>query len=1078
MVNAQAADKREIRVDELLQDQMKTGINQFGDIQSSLIERANDGVAIIQDDLLVYANSQLGALLGYPVPELLNTEFTRYIHPDELARVVNIYTRRLAGQDVPQVYETAILNGEGQKIEVEVNAGIISYTGRPADFVFVRDISHRKQVEDALRSSEEHFRTLVENLSDMVFIIDEQTRVKYETPSVSRALGYPPGYFIGKKGTEFIHPDDMEAVLNDLDEVVRGENSSIPSEFRMLSASGEWVPVEAVGSNRLAVATVQGLVITVRTISARKQAEEELTRLMEHNQRIVLNVNDGIILQDPDGVITFTNPAAARILGYEYGELEGKHWTDIIPKDEHSKVRSAHKRRGKGVSDSYELQMICKDQRRITAWVNGISLLELDGFSGTMAVFSDITERKLTELRMQRLLEQQIAVNRLALNLGNLTEHDQIFSTTGEMVKSLMDADAFVITLYDARKQSVRSGYTRAFGEVFQAEDLPEFSLGEAGHHIQRTVLTTGEHLTISNYAQFLQEHPHPKELLEQVSPGHRHLLKLIEIYTRSLLAVPMKVGGETIGVVMVHSRQADAYKPEDTELLLALANISAVAIQNASLLEQARQSARQIEQIMQTVPEGMLLLDDDHRVVTVNLAAESYLEELAGYSDDGKLSRLGDKNLESFLLQQPGGIWHEVNAGKHTYEVDSRPILGGPAQTGWVLVIRDVTQERETSRRIQQQDRLATVGQLAAGIAHDFNNIMSTIVLYAQMSNQSPWVSSRDRERMSTIYHQAMHATELIRQILDFSRRSVLERQPLSLRPLIKEQVRMFNRTLAENISIEVEGMAKRCVVNADPTRIQQVLMNLALNARDAMPDGGTLIIGLDLIEVEEGVTPLPEMSPGSWVQLTMSDTGIGIKEDSLPHIFEPFYTTKGIGEGTGLGLAQVYGIVTQHNGYIDVKSTPGSGTTFTIYLPALPKDLSNLPDLDTGPLVRGREETILVVEDSPFTRQALVDSLELLNYRTLTASNGREAMDILSSLSDQVDLVVSDVIMPEMSGLALVREIIDNELDIRIILLTGHFPGKEIETLRNRGLVEVIEKPPNLEKLSEVVGRMLANS
>ncbi len=950
MVDAQAPDKREITGGKALQEQIGSTIDNFGSPPSALIERASDGIAIIQDTLLIYANERLGALLGYEVPELLNTEFTRYLHPDEIERVTNIYYHRLAGQEVPQVYETAIVQRDGRKLEVEINAGIISHGGRPADFIFVRDISQRKQ------------------------------------------------------------------------------------------------------------------------------AEEELTRLMEHNQRIVLNVNDGIVLQDPDGIITFTNPSAARILGYEPGELEGKHWTDIIPKDQHSKVESVHKRRGRGESDSYELQLICKDQRRITAWVNGISMVEQDGFSGTMAVFSDITERKRAELRSRRLLEQQIAVNRLALSLGNLTELDQIFKTTGEMVKSSMDADAFIVTLYDARQQVVRSGYTRAYGEVFEAQDLPEFSLGEAGHTIQRTVLMTGEYLNINDYHEYVLENPIPEGMAERLSPGHRHLLKLIEIYTRSVLAVPMKVSGETIGVVMVHSRQRDTYKQEDIELLLAMANMSAVAIQNASLLEQARQSAEQIELIMQTVPDGMLLLDADRRVVRANRAADSYLSEIAGYAGDGILTSLGDKKLDALLIQQPGGIWHEVSTGNSTYEVDSRPMLGGPARTGWVLVIRDVTQERETSRRIQEQDRLATVGQLAAGIAHDFNNIMSTIVLYAQMSNQSPWVSGRDRERMSTIYNQAMHATELIRQILDFSRRSVLERQPLSLRPLIKEQVRLFDRTLAENISIELEGMTKRCVVNADPTRIQQVLMNLAFNARDAMPDGGILRIGLDLIEVGEGERPLPEMSAGTWVQLSMSDTGIGIEEEALPHIFEPFYTTpRAFGEGTGLGLAQVYGIVSQHNGYIDVKSTPGVGSVFTIYLPALPEDLSNLPDLDTGPLVKGREETILVVEDSPFTRQALVDSLESLNYRTLSAANGREAMDILVNLGNQVDLVVSDVIMPEMSGLALVREIVDRGLDVRIVLLTGHFPGKEMEALRKRGLIEVIEKPPSLEKLSEVVGKLL---
>ncbi len=540
-----------------------------------------------------------------------------------------------------------------------------------------------------------------------------------------------------------------------------------------------------------------------------------------------------------------------------------------------------------------------------------------------------------------------------------------------------------------------------------------------------------------------------------------------------------MNVGGETTGVLTVHSRHPNAYHPEHIEMLSAMANIAAIAVQNAQLLEQARQTAEQIQHILQTVPEGMLLLDDSRRVVTANPAAAGYLALLGGIEVGGVLEQMGGRNLDELIAPQPGGLGQEVSTGGRVFEVAARPLESSPERGGWVLVIREVTLEREVERHNQQQERLATVGQLAAGIAHDFNNIMSTIVLYAQMSAQSPWVPSQDRERMSTIYQQAMHATELIRQILDFSRRAVLERQPLSLRPLVKEQVRLFERTLSENIRIDLAGMDQRCVVYADPTRMQQVLMNLALNARDAMPDGGTLRISLNLIDIPSAqAAPLPEMPPGKWVRLTVADSGVGIDGQDLAHIFEPFFTTKRRGEGSGLGLAQVYGIVSQHDGFIDVLSEPGKGSVFSVYLPALPEDLAGLPDLDTGPLVRGRRQTILVVEDSVFTRQALVDSLEMLNYRTLTASNGRQALDILLERGGEIDLVISDVIMPEMSGLGLVREILDQGISVRTVLLTGHYPGKEMEDLRKRGLIELLDKPPSLEKLSETVGRLLGQA
>ena len=1042
----------------------------------TLVERSMDGIAIVQDTRLVYVNDRLGEILGYSAAELLNTQYIRYAHPDEIQNLSEHYNRRMSGEFAPELYESAVLNRDGERVEVEINAGVITFQDRPADFVFIRDISARKRFELALRRSEEQSRSLIQHLSDMVLVLDEEMRIKFETPSVERVLGYPPGELVGRNGLDLVHPDDLPVVQRDLEEVFRFENTLEPTEFRLRSKTGEWVPVEAVGNNMLEAPAIRGIIITAREITARKAAEKEVLRLKVLNEHIVQGVAEGIVLQDAKGLITFHNPAAAAILGYQPGELDGKHWIDIIPKDQHSLVKAVLKRRKQGVSDRYELPMQCKNGSRIIAWVSGSPRFEEGEFRGVMAVFTDISERKETEVRIRRLLEQQLVINSLSLSLGELTDLNAIYRTTGEMVKNLMDVDAFIVSVWDPHQERIKTGFAYAYGEYFDPQEIPDFVAGEGGDFVFTSTIENNQPQYIADYVQFLAAIGAQGEAPEQLNETHRHLLKLIEIYTRSALAVPMNVGRETIGRMIVHSRHPNAYRQEQIDLLWAMANIAAIAIQNAQLLEQARRSADQIQQILQTVPEGMLLLDDSRRVVTANPAATQYLSLLAGIDVGGVLARLGESELDRLLVPQPGGLWHEVSAGGRVFEVTASPMVSGPAQGGWVLVLREVTHEREVERRNQVQERLATVGQMAAGIAHDFNNIMSTIVLYAQMSIQSPWMTRQDRERMSTIYQQAMHATDLIRQILDFSRRAVLERQPLSLRPLVKEQVRLFERTLVENIRIELDGLDQRCVVYADPTRLQQVLMNLALNARDAMPDGGTLRIGLHLIEIHSPqAAPLPEMAPGKWVRLMVADSGVGIEPQDLAHIFEPFFTTKGRGEGSGLGLAQVYGIVSQHEGFIDVQSEPGKGSVFSIYLPALPEDLTDLPDLDTGPLVRGGQQTILVVEDSLFTRQALVDSLEMLNYRTLTASNGREALDLLLEHNGEIDLVISDVIMPEMSGLGLVREMLDQGIMVRTILLTGHFPGKEMDDLRKRGVVELLDKPPSLEKLSETVGAVL---
>jgi two-component system cell cycle sensor histidine kinase/response regulator CckA len=350
-------------------------------------------------------------------------------------------------------------------------------------------------------------------------------------------------------------------------------------------------------------------------------------------------------------------------------------------------------------------------------------------------------------------------------------------------------------------------------------------------------------------------------------------------------------------------------------------------------------------------------------------------------------------------------------------------------------------------------------------------------------MLSRTEDLSSRDRERLAMVNQQARHATNLIQQIPGFSQRAVLERQPLDLSPLLKEQVKLLERILPENIQINLVYGRDEYTVNADPTRIQQAVMNLALNARDAMPEGGDLRIRLERIRIESRkAAPLPDMEAGEWVQVTVSDTGIGISPNVLLHVFDLFFTTKAPGKGSGLGLAQVYGIVKQHEGEVDVESHVDQGTTFTIYLPALPVHPAELPASEMPPLAEGQGETILVVEDDAAARKALVDSLELLNYRVRSAANGTEALAIIERHddeagreSDRIALVLSDVVMPGMGGIALLRSLRQKGLAMRVVMLTGHPLEEELESLRAQGMIDWLLKPPSLEQLAEVVARAL---
>jgi two-component system cell cycle sensor histidine kinase/response regulator CckA len=256
----------------------------------------------------------------------------------------------------------------------------------------------------------------------------------------------------------------------------------------------------------------------------------------------------------------------------------------------------------------------------------------------------------------------------------------------------------------------------------------------------------------------------------------------------------------------------------------------------------------------------------------------------------------------------------------------------------------------------------------------------------------------------------------------------------------------------------------------------MQQRVMNLAVNARDAMPGGGELHIDLRRIRVvDRKEAPLPEVLLGDWVRVTVKDTGAGIPSDVLPHVFDPFFTTKSPGEGTGLGLAQVWGIAKQHHGHIDVATAVGEGTTFILYLPALAVVEPETEPEEEWAVIQGQGETILVVEDNLAMRQALVDSLELLNYRALQAANGREALTILEEGQKKIALVLSDVVMPEMGGMALFHAMRQRNLLVPVVMLTGHPMAEELGKLQAQGLKAWMLKPPSPEQLAQTLAQAL---
>ena len=567
----------------------------------------------------------------------------------------------------------------------------------------------------------------------------------------------------------------------------------------------------------------------------------------------------------------------------------------------------------------------------------------------------------------------------------------------------------------------------------------------------------------------------------QQVAPGEMLSAILPTVLghgIRSTLAVPISKGKEAIGGLALASSLHRPWSVEDIALVEAIGRQVGGAAERISLLAKTHEQAQQVQQIIRTVPEGMLLLSADHDILLANPAAQEYLAVLGGTAPGERLLQLGNTPLTEMLVLPPTGIGHEVvvEAPVHrVFEVLGQPLEAGPAVGGWVLLVRDVTRERETQTQIQRQNRLAALGQLAGGIAHDFNNILTIINFSAEMSLYESGLPPQLSRDLQAILSAGRKGAELVRQILDFSRRAWLDTRPVDLHAVVREITEILQRTLPENVAVSVEAGPGDFTVHADPTRIQQALMNLALNARDAMPQGGQLRISLNRLHVQAAdEPPAAEMPPGDWVCLVVADTGTGLPAEVLPHLFEPFFTTKPVGQGTGLGLAQVYGIVKQHQGYIAVDTAPDRGTTFRIYLPA--RGISEEeaePESEDQSLPPGHGETILLVEDDEQVRLYCREILESLGYRVLVAENGRAALEVYQAHAP-IDLLLTDLVMPEMSGQELIDLLLKITPQLRTVILTGYTVA-DLEDLRGQGVREIVQKPVAVPTLAQVVRRVL---
>lgn len=812
---------------------------------------------------------------------------------------------------------------------------------------------------------------------------------------------------------------------------------------------------------------------------------EETDRLLVFNENIVQGIQEGIVISDSEGRLTFLNPAAGRILDYNTEELIGQPFISLIHPDQAFSMEKIKKELEEGKVKQFEIEMVRKDGLGLVALISSRPLFnrETGEYEGALSAFIDISDRVKAEKQrdaairdLQHRLDLEKVISSISSQFIRSNDIDKTINETLAEAGKIAGANRaylYKINLDNDIANSTHEWCSEGIPSrrgVYRDLSLRRYSWG-----INRLLID--KVLNIRDISELTDEAAEERQFLAE-----NHIV--------SILGLPIHAGEEMIGFIGFNNALPYVWSEENVTLLRIISELIGTALEKdkadkdrAALLSQIQEQANQIKQTIESVPEGVLLLGPDREIMIENRTAREILTNLGVQElipvDLGGKGALGNSrvfNLDELLGEKEEG-WQEIRSGRYIFEVFVRPITTKPDTGGWILVLRDVTEERDMRARIQQRDRLAAVGQLAAGIAHDFNNIMAVILLYAQLSVQEEYLPTKVGERLDIVIEQSQRATELINQILDFSRSAILVRKPIDLAPLLKEQVKLIKRTLPETIDVEFLLEDGQYQVDADLTRIQQIILNLAVNARDAMPDGGKLRISLSHVLNGDLVTCVTcgSLSIGEWVKLTVADSGVGISENDLPYIFDPFFTTKEPGKGSGLGLAQVYGIVKQHNGHIDVSTNLGNGSEFVIYLPALPATIITRQERDSTVFPYGAGQTILVVEDEEAVRQALVFGLRELSYDPLEACDGFEALEILEKEKDEIRLVLSDIVMPEMGGIQLAIVVKQLYPDIGVILITGYPRDKVSKEIESAGVLALLEKPVNLGKLARTVAEVL---
>jgi two-component system, cell cycle sensor histidine kinase and response regulator CckA len=713
-----------------------------------------------------------------------------------------------------------------------------------------------------------------------------------------------------------------------------------------------------------------------------------------HGGTLIESLPDAVLLH-ADGRILLANAAALRLCGAARPEeLIGRAVRDLVP-SEGAVAALAPAAAGEPGRPGRRLELVRLDGGRVPVDVRAAPVSYM-GRVASLAVVRDVPER----LEAERALRASEALHRVMVE-------------TGPQCVKLVAGDG---TLVDMNPAGLRMIGARSLEQVRGTDilDLVAPAHRQAYRNLLRRVMAGGggklefEVVGLTGARRWLETH-----------------------------AVPLRdADGQVSGMLGITGDITERRHAED--------ELRRSESRYRSLVRGA------LYGIYRSTPEGRLLEANPSLAAMLGYASEAELLEVdwtvAVYADPDERARLMEEYRDADRLDGVEVRWKRKDGSPVTVRLSGR-MLRDPAGklVEYEMIVEDVSARRGLEEQLRQAQKMEAIGQLAGGVAHDFNNLLTAILGSADLVLLDTPPEDPRRDDLAAIREAGERAAGLTRQLLAFSRQQVLQPRVINLQGIVAGMENLLRRIIGEDVRLETVADAGPALVNADPGQIEQVILNLVVNARDAMPDGGQLTISTAAVELDAAfVQQHPTTVPGRYVRLSVRDTGEGMDEATRRRIFEPFFTTKGPGKGTGLGLAMVYGIVKQSGGYIWVRSAPGRGATFDIYLPPVHAPAADEP-VGAQPAARhAGSETILLVEDEPAVRSLARRTLDRYGYRVLEAGDGREAIEIARQHPEPVDLVLLDVVMPELGGRRAAEQLLRMWPGTKLLYMSG-YPGDE---------------------------------